>query len=874
MAILNSFYMQDIAGVIEAVADGEGSSVLSAYLGQANKRYDLYGSAGNELIYKALKPSLTTLGRWAADPKHSLSLMQQFAVNQIFNQKDQAIFSVNGPPGTGKTTLLRDVFAENIVRRAEALCRFDKADDAFLNESFKIIHPQGEKTITLLHPSITGFEMVVLSSNNSAVENLSADLPKMNALGQDYREVGYLKKIAKNTFERTTKAYKEVDEKSGEAVWGLFSCALGKQSNRSKCQNGLFFYLQTDCDKNKYQQIWDWRKTYQGPSFAEAKQCFETQKAKVLAHLKTLDECYKCHLDCLTLPDGQTTQDQSGLQAKIKNLESVKEKLAILSEQLKSAKEQATLAQQKPAFFWFHKLIKSQTYRNYNDRLDKTRDTIKRLSDEQKQQQKIYSLLVAFIQKEHAKTDDLAKQKQQYQQKQAIIKERGVQLPNAFTELDNDEWQLSGLWADEMLNKMRSDLFVAALSVHEAWLAESGPRFSDNLYGVSVLLSGKLSLPASQLLTLWQSLFMVIPMVSSTFASFFRQFGGLDRQSIGYVFVDEAGQAVPQAAVGAMWRAKKAVVVGDPLQIEPVFTVPKRLTDQLKAYSQLDGLQVSPLSVSLQSLADNANPYGAWVGEEDDRRWVGSPLRVHRRCVDPMFSIANQIAYQNKMVFFAPNEPEKRKPPLETFDLGVSAWVDVQGACDKGQHVTEQSQLVLNTLKNIYHTIEEFPPLYIITPFRVIKKELEELLKEDEQWGDLVEILQKRYKGCECDRGCDACKRQGDKIAKQFYKTKNDWLKGRVGTVHTFQGKEESMVWLVLGCDESNMGAVNWAASKPNLLNVALTRAKHRVFIIGDAGIWRQQNYFNACDKLYTVSGDDFKRPKTIKKQVPKPNVF
>ena len=50
-----------------------------------------------------------------------MSLMQQFAVNSIFEQvRDSGIFSVNGPPGTGKTTLLREVFAENIVRRARA----------------------------------------------------------------------------------------------------------------------------------------------------------------------------------------------------------------------------------------------------------------------------------------------------------------------------------------------------------------------------------------------------------------------------------------------------------------------------------------------------------------------------------------------------------------------------------------------------------------------------------------------------------------------------------------------------------------------------------------------------------------------------------
>ncbi|MDA7025098.1 hypothetical protein PJ311_00575 [Bacillus sp. CLL-7-23] len=36
----------------------------------------------------------------------------------------------------------------------------------------------------------------------------------------------------------------------------------------------------------------------------------------------------------------------------------------------------------------------------------------------------------------------------------------------------------------------------------------------------------------------------------------------------------------------------------------------------------------------------------------------------------------------------------------------------------------------------------------------------------------------------------------------------NDWLKNSVGRVHTFQGKEADIVYLVTGTDEN--GAANW----------------------------------------------------------------
>ena len=36
--------------------------------------------------------------------------------------------------------------------------------------------------------------------------------------------------------------------------------------------------------------------------------------------------------------------------------------------------------------------------------------------------------------------------------------------------------------------------------------------------------------------------------------------------------VDEAGQAQPQMALGALYRSRSAVIVGDPKQVEPVVT--------------------------------------------------------------------------------------------------------------------------------------------------------------------------------------------------------------------------------------------------------------------------------------------------------------
>lgn len=65
--------------------------------------------------------------------------------------------------------------------------------------------------------------------------------------------------------------------------------------------------------------------------------------------------------------------------------------------------------------------------------------------------------------------------------------------------------------------------------------------------------------------------------------------------------------------------------------------------------------------------------------------------------------------------------------------------------------------------------------------------------------------------------------------------------------MHTFQGKETDAVTLVLGADERSLGAVRWAAGRPNILNVAATRARFRFYIVGDERLWGRQRYFNVA---------------------------
>ena len=61
--------------------------------------------------------------------------------------------------------------------------------------------------------------------------------------------------------------------------------------------------------------------------------------------------------------------------------------------------------------------------------------------------------------------------------------------------------------------------------------------------------------------------------------------------------------------------------------------------------------------------------------------------------------------------------------------------------------------------------------------------------------------------------------------------------------------------------DKEN-GAIEWACGRPNILNVAVTRAKNDLYIVGDADKWASKPYFSTayalCEKRTDINASIF----------------
>ncbi|MEF9419444.1 AAA domain-containing protein [Xanthomonas citri] len=281
------------------------------------------------------------------------------------------------------------------------------------------------------------------------------------------------------------------------------------------------------------------------------------------------------------------------------------------------------------------------------------------------------------------------------------------------------------------------------------------------------------------------------------------------------LIVDEAGQVLPEVAGASFALSKKALVIGDTLQIEPIWSVPPSvdignlhsaglLSNETyeDSYDHLSEIGKTVAGGSVMRIAQTLTRY-----HYDPDLARGMFLYEHRRCFDEIIGYCNALCYRGKLV---PTRKLKTEAPADQQDgLPAMGYLHIDGICQKSgsgsRHNLHEAETIAAWISKNSASLEATygQPLHkivgVVTPF-----------------GGQVQAIS------------NACRSVGIEVGNDNGIT--------VGTVHSLQGAERPVVIFSPAYTKHADGG--FIDRSPSMLNVAVSRAKNTFLVFGDMDVF------------------------------------
>ena len=256
------------------------------------------------------------------------------------------------------------------------------------------------------------------------------------------------------------------------------------------------------------------------------------------------------------------------------------------------------------------------------------------------------------------------------------------------------------------------------------------------------------------------------------------------------LIIDEASQCDIASALPLLYRSKSAVIIGDPQQLRHISALTPDKDQQLLVKHGLEANRLS-WSYSAHSLFDLASS----LCNTDDI----VALRDHHRSHADIIGFSNEHFYEGKL------RVATNYSRLHTAAQSEPAirWVNLNGRAVRpstgGAFNEEEAKAVVDELKRLMKQGYR-GTIGVVSPFRAQANRIRDVLARD---GETAQRL-----------------------------VANDCL---IDTVHRFQGDERDlMIFSPVVAQGISRGAQRFLGSNGNLFNVAVTRARSALLVVGD----------------------------------------
>ncbi|MFS8200110.1 caspase, EACC1-associated type [Streptomyces sp. CWNU-52B] len=265
------------------------------------------------------------------------------------------------------------------------------------------------------------------------------------------------------------------------------------------------------------------------------------------------------------------------------------------------------------------------------------------------------------------------------------------------------------------------------------------------------------------------------------------------------VVIDEASQCSVPSVLPLLFRARRALIIGDPMQLGHIPGVSPQQERQARVRAGLSAAQLEHrrLTYHLHSSYHAAEQHG------DSALLLDEHYRCHPRIAD----VVNGHCYGGRLrVLTDVRRQVPAHDPVGTADPApVLGWVDVpsgesaRGGDGQSWRNAEEAKAVRLVVDELLAALPPTATVGVVTPFRAQKETLAQMWRDD------------------------------DRV--------------RVGTVHTFQGgQRDVMVLSPVAAHNTPPRTTHWVASQVNLWNVAITRAKSQLITVGGHAFWQDRS--------------------------------
>ncbi|UQZ88042.1 hypothetical protein C4J81_01945 [Deltaproteobacteria bacterium Smac51] len=379
---------------------------------------------------------------------------------------------------------------------------------------------------------------------------------------------------------------------------------------------------------------------------------------------------------------------------------------------------------------------------------------------------------------------------------------RLIKTGNTFRKIVTDQTGIemppvpdfSLLEADGYLDaSLRRRLFWLSVHYWEGqWIKAAEQRSKQNLSAFDELAQN------------WRMRMMLTPCAVSTFhrlPALMQVKDGTEKQPayglIDLLISEESGQVAPEVAGVSFCLTKRAVVVGDTLQIEPIWSV-SEVVDRANAKMEtLDPHQLKKTghmasSGSVMKMAQSATAFSSSPASGLN---PGLYLVEHRRCLKEIISYCNYLCYAGVLIPKKNGEPKTSLPPMYGLHVsGQTANINGSRANDK------EAEFIANWLASNCEMLR-----------KAYAKDLSEIIGIVTPFKAQANLIDAKLKSVGL---------------------KNSNI--TVGTVHSLQGAEREVIIFSPVYTNAEAGSRLFFNSSANMLNVAVSRAKENFIVIGD----------------------------------------